>query len=223
MATDWPKSALDALRRSRWFGGLTADLQALILQRSVMRCYGKGEYIIRQGEPTRGMFAVLEGKVRVLRLIGDSKEVLIHLGEAGLWFGDYAMMAGSPSIGSIVADSRVRTLFLPVAEFERIVADEPRHYRAFAALLIERYEQLYRYMAEAQGLAPEERLRTRLTDLALLRRRDGDSSDPISVTVSQAELATMIGVSRQTLSALLARLEARGLIQIGFRDIRVLV
>jgi hypothetical protein len=32
----------------------------------------------------------------------------------------------------------------------------------------------------------------------------------------------MIGVSRQTLSILLARLEDRGLIEVGFRGIRIL-
>ena len=40
--------------------------------------------------------------------------------------------------------------------------------------------------------------------------------------MTQAELATMVGVSRQTLSALLGRLEARGVIETGFRSIRVL-
>jgi DNA-binding Lrp family transcriptional regulator len=40
--------------------------------------------------------------------------------------------------------------------------------------------------------------------------------------VSQAELATMVGVSRQTLCMLLRRLEERGVIEVAYKKIRVL-
>jgi CRP-like cAMP-binding protein len=40
--------------------------------------------------------------------------------------------------------------------------------------------------------------------------------------LSQVELASMVGLSRQRLSTLLGRLAAQGLIEVGFRRIRVL-
>jgi DNA-binding Lrp family transcriptional regulator len=43
----------------------------------------------------------------------------------------------------------------------------------------------------------------------------------VSLAVSQADLARMVGVSRQTLNALLGRLSKAGLIEVGFRRIRV--
>jgi DNA-binding transcriptional MocR family regulator len=98
----------------------------------------------------------------------------------------------------------------------------PRHFRAFAELALKHYAFLFRFLAEASGLAPEGRLRTRLAGLAELRRREQGTSGPIDVTVSQADLATMVGVSRKTLNTLLAHLQARGLIEVGFRRIRVL-
>jgi CRP-like cAMP-binding protein len=109
-----------------------------------------------------------------------------------------------------------------VGEFERIVKDEPRYFRAFADLLFERYADLFRYLGEAHGLTQEEWLRTRLADLAAVMRRDNPSTDAGEITVSQVELAAMMGISRQTLSSLLGRLEARGVIAVGFRHIRVL-
>jgi CRP-like cAMP-binding protein len=217
-------SILEFLKQGAWFSGLPEGLQALIMERSIVRSYRRREFIIRQGTPTKGMFAVLEGRVRVVSHIGNGEEVLLHIGEAGLWFGEYAMLSGSGtrSIGSIIADTPVRALLLPVAEFERIVEDEPRHFRAVADLMLERYPLLYRYASEAQGFAAEERLRSRLQGMASMERSSVPGRDAISVSVSQADLATIVGVSRQTLNVLLARLEARGLIEIGFRCIRVL-
>jgi len=210
------------LRQGSWFGGFPPALQMLILQRSVIRSYQKGQFIIGDGAAPRGLFAVLEGQVHVVCHVGDADEVLVHIGEAGFWFGDHGVHSGAPSIGSVIAESAARTLLLPVAEFERIITDDPRSYRAFASLLVDRYAFLFRYMAQGQRLGREGWLCTRLADLAELRRRDMPASGSVTLTVSQADLATMVGVSRQTLNALLARLRARGLIEVGFRRIAVL-
>lgn len=211
------------LKRGRWFGSLPAALQELVLDHAVRRSYRKGQYLVREGGQPRGMHVVLTGKVRVTRRVGDGRqEVVIWVGEPGFWLGDYALLARMPSIGSIVAETNVATLYLTTAAFERIVRDEPRYFRLFADLLFERYANLFRYLAESHALYPEDWLRTRLVDLAATMRRDNPSVDAGVITISQAELAVMMGVSRQTMNALLRRLQSRGVIELRPRHIRVL-
>ncbi len=210
------------LKTGRWFGGLPAALQELIVRRSIVRSYHRGEFLIREGEAGKGLFALLEGRTRHLRSVGDGDEVLLHVGEPGIWFGEYPILCGQPSVGSVVADTASRALVLPAGEFERIVTEEPRHLRPFVALLGERFAILWRYVAEARGLAPEDWLRSRLAGVAEMQRRGQPSQEPATVRLSQSELANMVGLSRQTLSVLLARLQERKLIEVGYRKIRVL-
>jgi Mn-dependent DtxR family transcriptional regulator len=40
--------------------------------------------------------------------------------------------------------------------------------------------------------------------------------------MSQSQIATMMGVSRQTLSGMLSRLQARGLVRVAYRRIELL-
>jgi CRP-like cAMP-binding protein len=212
------------LRAGAWFAGLPQSLQDLILANCELRSYRKDEVILREGEPGRGMGAVLEGQVHLTRSIGNRADALVDVGHPGIWFGVYgAVSGGRPSIGGLVAASPVRAAFLPLAAFDRIVADEPRYFRAFASVLMQRYAQMFRYLAEAKGLVPEERLRSRLLELARTRSAAGTGVHAVDIAVSQAELAKLVGLSRQSTSSLLARLERRGLIEIGFRSIRVLV
>ncbi len=198
LAMDDPTQILGFLKQGRWFDQLPASLQDLIVQRARVRSFRKGGVLISEGAQPKGIYAVLDGRVRAVRRVGDADEILIYVGEAGFW------------------------VFLPAAEFERIVEDEPRYFRAFADLSFERHALLFRYLAEAGGLAPEEWLRTRLVDLAAMRSNESPTSDPFTITMSQSDLAKMVGVSRQTLSRLLDRLQTRGLIKIGYRSIRVL-
>jgi CRP-like cAMP-binding protein len=109
---------------------------------------------------------------------------------------------------------------LGVQQFERIVNDELRYFRVFADLLFERFARLFRYLAEGNKLSQVDWLCTRLAEA--LRRHDLPSGSPVDLTLSQEELANMVGVSRQTLNALLAQRAERRLIEVRFRRLRVL-
>jgi len=215
---------VDLLRAGPWFAALPQALQELILANSGLRSYRKGEVITREGEPAKGMGAVLDGQVHLTRNVGNRADALVGVGHAGFWFGIYGTLSGGrPSIGGLVAATPVRALFLPLPAFERIVADEPRYYRMVAGILLHRFASLHGHLAVAKGLAPEERLRERLLELARSRGDGGGATGSVALDVSQAELAKLVGLSRQTVSTLLGRLEARGLVDIGFRRVRVLV
>lgn len=213
---------LALLRHGRWFGALAPALQQLIVQRSIVVRFAPGEYLIEEGAPGKGLYAVLDGRVRTTRRLADGRDAPVHVGGRGFWCGSHTLLAGEPAVGSAIADTRVQALFLSADEFERIVDAEPRHYRAFMALLLERYARVFGTVAELHGLPSEERLRRRLDSIAAFWRDDLPTPGPVDLPLSQAELASMVGLSRQRLSTLLRRLEAQGLIEVGFRSIRVL-
>jgi CRP-like cAMP-binding protein len=212
----------EQLGLSHWFRPLPEALKTQILQRSAVRSFRKGEFLIREGAPPRGLYGLMHGRTRHVRSVSDGDEVLVHVGEPGIWFGEFPLLSGQPSVGSVIADAAVRALFLPVGEFQRIVEGEPRYYREFNRLLWERYALLFRFMAEAQGLAPEAWLRSRLIGVAEVQRGERPLLGPATITMSQSELANMIGMSRQTLNMLLARLQERGMVEVGYRTIRLL-
>jgi CRP-like cAMP-binding protein len=213
---------LALLRQGHWFGALAPALQQLIVQRSIVVCFEPGDCLIEEGSPPKGLYAVLEGRVRVTRRLAAGRGAPVHVGGRGFWCGEYATLAGQTTIGSTIADTQVRALFLSAAEFERIIDEEPRHYRAFMALLLERYARVFGCVADLHGLPSEERLRRRLDSIAAFWRDDLSTRGPIDIPLSQVELASMVGLSRQRLSTLLGRLAAQGLIEVGFRSIRVL-
>ena len=222
MQADEQQAIQRFLSAGDWFGGLPAPLQQLILSRSLARKYAKGQVISIEDSVPKGLFAVLEGQVHVVREIGTGDEALMHVAEPGYWFGEFGVLTGRPTVVTFVAHSPVRTLVLPKAQFDRIVSDEPRYFQEFARLALDRYAILIRAFSELRDLAPEPRLRGRLAAMARVQQQDRPSAAPASLAVSQAELARMVGVSRQTLNAILGKLRQERLIEVEFRRIRVL-
>jgi CRP-like cAMP-binding protein len=158
------------LSAGEWFGGLPGALQGLILDRSVVRKYAKGQVISLEGCGSKGLFAVLEGMVHAVRDVGNGEDALIHVCEPGYWFAEYAALSGRLTVATFVAHAPARVLLLSKVQFDRIVAEEPRYYEAFARLALDRYATLVRLFAEVRDLAPEARLRGRLAVMARIRR-----------------------------------------------------
>ena len=212
---------LNIFRRGAWFGALESDLQRLLVERLAPRSFAKGETISREEGPSRGLCALLRGRVGFVRSTEGGDECLVHVAEPVFWFGELGLLTRRTAVTTL-ALTPVRALALSPAAFEEIVAAEPRYYRPFAELALERFAAAYRFVAENHLLPAETRLRTRLADLAELRAQDAPQAGPITLGLSQEELARVVGLSRQTVNPLLRGLQVEGLIELESRKIRVL-
>jgi CRP-like cAMP-binding protein len=215
------------LRQGAWFGGLPVALQECILSRAILRTFAKGRVVQFEEGPALGLIAILEGQVLILRHVSEGDEpALIHVGGPGFWFGEAAVLMDKGTLVTAVAQSAVKALILPKAEFDRIVDDEPRYYPAFARIAFERYRLLMRFLAETLRLSPDFRLRLRLADLADLADASGTQTildgKAVTLDMSQSELAGIIGLSRQKLNVRLRQLQEEGWVELGPRRIRVL-
>jgi len=215
------KRTLEALNRGEWFGSLPEDLRRCLVESGSLRRYGRGQSLVEEGEPSAGLFALLEGEVHVLRWSGTERQVLIHVGGPGMWFGEIPALLRCGHAASAVAQSEVLALAVPIRAFDRLVAERPDLYPHLARLAAERYVVLMRQVGELIGLDKEALLRARLADVIDLRRSDDPNADT-DIRIPQAELAALVGISRQTLNDLLKRLERDGAIEVSYRRIRVL-
>jgi CRP/FNR family transcriptional regulator, cyclic AMP receptor protein len=210
------------LCKGRWYRSLPTELQQRILAASRIRDFDKGEVIALEGAQPAGMSAVVSGEVKLVRQPRPGEESLLFICEPGFWFGEYAVLTNEKTLVSAIAKTRVRLLILPKREFDRIVEEEPRYYRHFAALGLEHAATFLKAFTHASSLEPEARLRGQLAVLSLLKRGEDNADAPVELPYSQSELASIIGVSRQTINQLMQTLAAQGLIEMGFRRVRVL-
>jgi len=213
---------LTVLKRGRWFAGLPADLQERILAGARSRSFAKGEIIGLEGRQPGALMAVLTGLAKLVRQVRHGDETLLYICEPGFWFGEYAVLTDEPAMVGVVAKTKVRLLVLSKAEFDRIVEAEPRYYRHFAALALARMAIYLKAFIHSSTLAPESRLKGQLALLSRLKMDEHGVNAPCELPYSQAELASIVGVSRQTMNGLLHELVAKGVIELGFGRVRVL-
>ena len=211
----------DFLRKGAWFGTLPEAMQHGLVDAAKLHKYPAGAIISEEGQEVSALRVVLEGQISVSRRVGY-EAYLFHIGGPGFWFGELGMLGNIPGAVSMTARTATRVIAIAKAGLNELLEREPLFYRPFCELLVQRNAVLMRSMAQGLVLSPKESLRERLADIADLWRVDGYEGDHVELAVSQDELAAMVGVTRQYVGQFLRALGDEGLIDIGFRSVRIL-
>ena len=91
------------------------------------------DVIFEEGSAGRELFVVLDGKIDIVKIVGDSKTVIVTLGK-GEFFGEMAVIDGSArSASAIAAAPRTRAMRINHARFVYLVSQQP----AFALMIMD--------------------------------------------------------------------------------------
>ncbi|HSN14945.1 MAG TPA: cyclic nucleotide-binding domain-containing protein [Anaeromyxobacteraceae bacterium] len=113
----------------------------LIMERFRTREVREGEVVIREGEPSDGLYVVLEGAVDVTKR-GAGVEVAVGRLSEGDLFGEMSCLRKSPATASVVVIRAGTLLRLPRRDFDEIVVTYPQVLELVAELSEERSENL---------------------------------------------------------------------------------
>ncbi len=187
------------------------DLEALIGVAEVTSKY-PGAHLFKEGETASAVFLVESGEVEVYRGSGPTRRVVSRVGPGSV-LGDIAMFGGGPYISSAQAATRVRVFRL---ERERLLPELARNPAICLRWLVAGLRQLEGTQRRVLRLMHK----TVLGQVADLLGEEADGRG--DVHLSQTTIATLLGVSRQSVNEALSRLRDQGAVETGYRHIRVL-
>ena len=188
------------------------DLRALATVARVQH-HRPGTVIFRQGEPGDALHAILEGSVRI-EFAGPAGGTTMAVLGPGECFGELAVLDGRPRSANAVAAQATRTLMVTRKDFVEWLSNRPRA----ALLLLETLSLRLRSTNEAfidlAFFDLPHRLVRRLLRLAATDLK-GRTGHDVRLAITQSELASMLGVSRESVNKQLQTLSHRGWITLG--------
>ena len=84
------------LSSGHWYRHLPAPLQHSLLAHARVRQLTAGQVLFKRGDPPCGLYAVLDGSLRISAVNEQGKEALLSLAQAPFWFGEIAVFDGLP-------------------------------------------------------------------------------------------------------------------------------
>src|SRR5512142_352287 len=199
---------------------LFADLEPAALasleRAAELRDFPAGAVIVSQEEPGESLFVLARGRVKVV-LYGESgREVILSIfKQPGDFFGEMALLDDEPRSATVIAAERSRLLVLSRAAFQEHLAAHPRSALRVLTELSRRLRRADEVIGNLALLDVYGRLAGKLRELAASDGEEREGGILIRQRPTQAEIAAMIGTSRETVSRALSELARRGFLEMS--------
>ena len=109
----------DELRAIPLFAAIPESELSTISSRAADVHLQTEDWVVQEGE-TPSFFAVLEGELAVLKLVGNDEETITTF-QPGDYFGEVSLLLGSSSVASMRATKQSRLMRLDAMEFHDLV------------------------------------------------------------------------------------------------------
>ena len=198
------------------FSGLPAEELQQFAAITREKTYPKSSVILFEDDPGDSLFVIREGRVKVVLVGEDGREVILGVLGVGEHFGELSLIDDQPRSAHVIAMEESALLVLRRDDFRRRVETSPT---VAWTLLSELSRRLRRADGKIGGLVLLDvpgRIARLLLDLA-----EEGGSETIEKPLTHQTIAQMIGASRETVSRAMRDFQDQGWIDVERRKIRV--
>jgi CRP/FNR family transcriptional regulator len=191
-----------------------AELSSIIVDQK----YKQGAVLFSEGDDATGFFVLMSGRLKIFKLSFEGKEQILHFVDPGDPFAEVAMFAGSHYPAHAEALKESRAIFFPRDAFEKLIKRDPDLAMNMLAILSQRLKYFSRLVEDLSLKEVPQRLAAYLIYLG----GTGNNNLPVDLNISKGQLASLLGTIPETLSRILNKLAAQGLIEVKGRTMKLL-
>jgi CRP-like cAMP-binding protein len=207
------------LQRSPMFRGLAPAVLERIAALATQRGYRRGEVLFRSGDAGDALLGVVSGRIRISTGNAEGREIFLNIMEPGDTFGEIALLDGGPRTATATAIEPSELVSLRRGPLFELLEREPKTALELLRLCGERLRWTSGLLEDSVFLDAPARLAKRLLSLGELHGEKTAAGN--RVRISQEELASFLGVSRQAVNEQLQDWKARGWVALGRGSITV--
>lgn len=149
---DRVRRAARALATVDLFQSLSEEERHALASRMRPALFGRGERVIRQGEPGDSLFVVARGLVEI-RVVTSGQEAVVGTLGPGSFFGEMSLLTGAPRTATVVALQDTEVFPVRSADFRLVAEANPEILEQVTAVLAKRRDQLDETIREADTAA----------------------------------------------------------------------
>lgn len=181
-----------------------AELKAIAVHGMERSC-PKNVIVVAEGDSTDSLFVILSGRVRIYASDQDGHEVVFGTQGPGEYFGEMVLDGGVRS-ASVITLEKSRFLVVPKPQLRELIAANPEFALNMMKKLISRVRTL---TASVKSLALMD-VYGRVAHLLLEMAEQKDDALVIDERLTQQELASRVGASREMVGRILKDLTDGG-------------
>src|SRR5216684_1752586 len=164
------------------------------------RTFRNGEVIFHRDDPGTVLYVIKEGKVKICLISPDGQEISLVVFGKGECFGELTILDGLPRSADAVALEKVECYTLQRSDFHQAIIKNPKIAIQVLEVLSKRLRTTDNMVEDLIFLDVYGRVAKKLLELADSHGTKVENGTRIEVRLTQQELASMVGASRESVN-----------------------
>jgi CRP/FNR family transcriptional regulator, cyclic AMP receptor protein len=188
----------------------------------VRRHYPAGQTLFHMGDEGGSLHLIERGRVKVTIPSSSGEELILAMLGPGDLLGELSLFDGKPRSATVLALEKTETLCLHRKDLQALMRDRFDVVEKILGVLAQRIRDTDMLLADRTFLDITSRLAKKILDLGdAFGIREGGHVR-LGLKVTQKDLASMIGATRESINKQLKALRDQGLVRMGGGSIEIL-
>ena len=209
-----PQEEINFLRNVPIFAELEEKDLLRVVKLGTSQKYKKGNIVVLEQESGAALFVIITGKVKVVRMDEDGREVILSMFGPGEFFGEMSLLDGLARSASVVATMKSELFMIHRRDFLELLNEFPS---VTISLLAELAMRLRKADMQIKSLSLKD-AEGRVANVMLILADDVGIFRKGKVEIDdlplQQDIANMAGTSRETVSRMIHLFIESGEVQI---------
>lgn len=188
------------LKQVSLFANLADEDIRELMAAAKRRTFRAGEVIFHRDDPGQVLYMIKEGKVKICIISPDGQEISLAVFGKGECFGEFALLDGLPRSADAIAMEKVECYTLQRSDFHNAIMKNPKIAIQVLEALTKRLRNTDNMVEDLIFLDVYGRVAKKLLELADAHGVKTDDGVRIDVRLTQQELASMVGASRESVN-----------------------
>lgn len=216
-----PPNKLWYLKHIRLFDGISLSEMQEMEKITRMEEVKKRQPLYLPGDPSRNVYLLKKGRVKIANTAPSGKEVTFDILEPGEVFGELDAMEDAPRSTSAETLDDALICVIPRKDFDQYLAMHPTVTIKLTKLIGLRLKKIQSRVEDLVFRDVPARLAHLLSELSKTEGVADKQGIRLKVKLTHQEMANLIGCSRETVSTTMGQFRNDGLIQMDGRTITI--
>jgi CRP/FNR family transcriptional regulator len=201
-------------RRVPIFSELSGEELLKIASLVVRKKYSKGEIIAMEGESASSLIIINKGRIKTYRYTPEGKEQILYIFSEGDFFGEMGLLSPRQFAYNAEALEDTHVCLIRKEDFQNLIKTHPEISLKIMEELGSRLEKMESMVQNMGSSDVESRVSAVLLEFSEKYGRNDPKGRMVELPLSREGIANYIGVTRETVSRKLSRLQDEGVIEL---------
>lgn len=205
---------VELLGKIQLFSSLSSEELHKLIRIIDIKAVRRGEVILSEEDTNQYMYVVLAGKVKVVQITEDGKEIILAIHRSGEFFGELSLIDNKTSPAMVLAAEHSTVAIISRKDFYSLIYTQEKVVDALLKVLCSRLRDSWGTIQLLSSGNAAQKLRMLFLRLSREHGRQDAEGTILTVRLTHQDIANMIGISRETVTRTIVRWQKDGEIEL---------